>query len=99
MKRSARGDWPAFLEANASTLRRAGLEPSDLEHHDRWSELLCHGYHATRADGPRVADLDDERYEALLAVVEAYFSARFEYFDPLALRDADRAWLASKFDR
>jgi hypothetical protein len=97
----AQRDWQRFVDRNQATIDAAGLPMLVTSTIDHWIDFLMHGCLDHHPDPIRfdVDHLSTEQYQALLQLVESYFDSGYEYFSPNALKAADQAILASRFEK
>ena len=91
--------WRAFVVAQASLVRAAGLPEAVMASQARWDDFLMHGYldHHDDPGGFSVAELNGPAYGALRELVGAYFATGGGFFTPFALRPEDQAALRARF--
>jgi hypothetical protein len=97
---SAAKTWAAFLAANRGLIEGSGLPTSCTESREHFDDFLMHGHLDHHADPTRFAveALNEDQYGDLTLLVEAYFTAGYDWFTPLAVRLPDQQRLRSRFE-
>jgi hypothetical protein len=98
---AAKRNWEQFVAANEAAIAATGLPAIVFASISHFDDLLSHGCleHHVDPSGARVDSLDEHQYEALVMLVESYFSAGYEWLTPSGLRPRDCENLARRFDR
>ncbi len=93
--------WAAFVAANLTRFRAAGLPLLATQSVKHWDDLLMHGHFDHHEDPSHFAvrSLTGEQYAVFVYLVESYFVAGYEYFAPMALKTEDQGRLGSRFGR
>jgi hypothetical protein len=91
--------WDRFVSANSGAIAASGIPTACLASIRLFDDFLKHGggLHHLDDAGFRVESLSADQYAELVVLVESYFAAGYEWFEPSALRPAERHRLASRF--
>jgi hypothetical protein len=93
--------WRAFCVTNQDLIESIGLPLSVVETHERFEDLLMHGYLDHHADPTKfsISELNAVQVEKFKAFIDRYFAAG--YFDPglMAVSNEERKALAKKYPK
>ena len=98
-KVAAKREWDRFVNNNQRVIACTGLPDSIFSSVDHFDDFLSHGYldHHSDQTNFRVELLNSTQYDALVTLTESYFAAGYEWFTPVALKEADQDSLAKRF--
>jgi hypothetical protein len=92
-KAAAKQQWDRFVTNNQPMILASGIPAATFDSIGSFEDFLYRGREI------RVDSLSPTQYNALVTLTDSYFAAGYEWFEPLALRQADQDTLRMRFGR